>query len=159
MSTKPTIIGQAPARSAKPDMRPFDSASGKRLAKWMGTEHAHMLELFHTDNLNVHLLGTNGKYDMFDMDVARARAEELRATWLTHPPLFAVLCGQKVAKAWPLRMPEKYTWYRDATGVLCAWMPHPGGTNMHWNQPENVTRAEEFLHDVLRQAERNKTAA
>lgn len=136
------LIGQAPARSATLDMRAWDSASGRRLAKLMGTTHEHLLETFDTCNLNTTLHGTKGKWDLFDEDEAAHCARYLRRSILWQYPV-VLLCGQRVAKAFGLPAPCHERQVIESTyGTRCPIsiyaIPHPGGTNRWWNKPENT---------------------
>jgi hypothetical protein len=122
------IIGQAPARSAGPHTRPWDSASGRLLARRAGTTIAAILAICDTTNLNLHLRGTKGKWDVFDM------AEATHRTLLLIPHLHrwsaTLICGAKPARLLgvPINATEGPTWA----------IVHPGGTNVHLNDPANL---------------------
>lgn len=137
MSHKALLIGQAPARSAGPDTRPWDSASGRRLAAFMGTTHERLLAVFETDNLNKRLTGTRGKYDAFDTEEAKERAAEFLQRIRAGEWDFVLLCSQKVCKLMGVSM---YRWYVMGKHTMVLGLPHPGGTNMTFNKPENHAR-------------------
>lgn len=134
MTRRGLIVGQAPARSAGPDTRPWDSASGKRLATMMGTDLETLLETFDTTNLNEELAGTNGKWDLFDETVAEHKAAYLRRSILSEYDV-VLACGARVAKALGFPCPGGRWDVRAETWTF--GVPHPGGTNMWWNDPNH----------------------
>lgn len=139
------LIGQAPARSATPETRPWDSASGRRLATKMGISHEFLMDRFDTTNLNAALTGTKGKYDMFDMDEAIDRTELLKEALIADLPIHkydvVLCCGVRVAGLMiaPLLMHRRNLWAEWLSGL-----PHPGGTNRWYNNPENRRQADAF---------------
>jgi hypothetical protein len=111
----------------------------------MGITHEEMMDLFDTTNLNESLRGTNGKYDAFDTNEARERAAYLERhieNWE-----YVLCCGAKVCA---LMRVKPYTWtsYSDSTTVRFG-MPHPGGTNMHWNNKDNIAKAQRELKALV----------
>jgi uracil-DNA glycosylase len=138
---RPLLIGQAPSRSCG---TPWASDAGRRLARYMGTTHEDLLELFDARNLNACHTGTVGKYDRFDIAEARETAAHMRRYVLPRRRL-VVLCGMKVADCFGVAAPGH--------GLLvgrCQFVavPHPAGTNMWWNDPGN----REVGHRLLRAA-------
>jgi uracil-DNA glycosylase len=140
------LIGQAPQRDPKtlePWWRPWDSDSGRRLAKKLGITHEKMMELFDTTNLNKKLLGTSGKWDQFGMTEARERAEQLLDLLPIHYDL--ILCaGKRVAEL----MDAPFLEVRELGSGRIAGIPHPGGTNRWWNSQENRERGNAFLAEL-----------
>jgi uracil-DNA glycosylase len=127
------IVGQAPSRSATPDTRPWDSKSGRLLAKRAGTTIEEILRLCDTTNLNLELRGTRGKWDDFDAAEARERASALREVagrWRT-----ILLCGARVVRAMGGKL-DSEVWLTPTTpsfGIV-----HPGGTNRALNDPAKL---------------------
>lgn len=152
------IVGQAPARSSEPGQRALDSASGRRLASWMGTDLATMLEHAETINLNQVLVGTHGKWDEFDLAQARDTAQVLHERLIAADHAVVVLClGVRVSMV----MAAEF----GLTSVLYRWVvvdgrhhmtgiPHPSGTNMHYNERANVEMATAMVKGVWRTSER-----
>lgn len=127
---KHLIVGQAPQRNTEPHRtgpiwRPWESASGKRLAKMMGMSLEEMLDLFDTTNLNAALRGTNGKYDKFDMKEAGIRAQLLLEEIDRYE--LVLCCGKQVAS---LMGAPALNWKRIDVNTWVGGVPHPGGTNM-----------------------------
>lgn len=140
------VVGQAPARSAIPDVtRPWDSASGRRLAAMMGTTRESLLEVCDTINLNPALLPpSTAKWDPFHVGAARAVARVL-STFLhgwEHSYEAVLCCGARVAREMDAPLLEwRSTTYTERLGGL----PHPGGTNRWYNDPGNALAAKQFL--------------
>lgn len=159
------IIGQAPARSADPEQRAWDSASGRRLAKMMGTELGQVLSTFDTCNLNTQLHGTNGKWDRFDLEEARKMAEYLERSILWQYDV-VLICGQAVARCFDaktlsheVRRYEVPSGKWEVTATHLYAIPHPGGTNMWWNSPENRKLGTAYARRAWQHAEKARRAA
>lgn len=103
----------------------------------MGTDLSHLLDVFDTTNLNDVLVGTNGKYDLFDEEMA-----EYKATYLLHTtiPTYDVVlaCGLRVAGA--LSIPCPGIRWDSYSGTWQLGIPHPGGTNRWWNDANKRAR-------------------
>lgn len=152
------IVGQAPQRSAVPGQRPWDSASGKRLAAMFGVDLREMLESADTCNLNTDLHGTKGKWDVFDVTEARHMADYLGRTQLWRYDV-VLLCGQAVAKAFGMLAPTyEHRYFRSPTTLTHRLpttvyaIPHPGGTNLWWNDPEHRRVGENLANRAWKHA-------
>lgn len=144
------LIGQAPARSAGPETRPWDSKSGQLLAKKMGlTSRQELLDWFETTNLNAELRGTKGKWDLFDEEEAKQVARKIHGTIKDYA---LVLCaGKRVAEIMGVPL---LGWRVTKGGTYLTGIPHPGGTNMWWNNPINKLIGTRHCQTVKQVAER-----
>lgn len=124
------LVGQAPALS---DPRPWRSDAGRRLARYAGTTHEELLRVFEPRNLVPRHHGRAGKYDVLDPRLAREGAERLRARVIPRRRV-ALVCG--VATARHLGLPPLGATRVGACDVYTV--PHPAGTSMWWNDPENA---------------------
>lgn len=145
MTASVLLIGESPPPGAAPDFRPFDCASGTRLA-------TIMLGLRGRDELLAHVPRTN----IFDVptgppgcpkwSTADARnAGALILDKYTAPGVTVVALGRKTAEAlgMPHAVPDKSvnwvpplgtTWQR--MGTRCIYAPHPSGASSALNNAE-----------------------
>jgi hypothetical protein len=126
------LVGQAPSRTCP---RPFECDSGRRLARYVGTDLDDLLSVFKPRNLIGRYPGALGKYDRFSMEEGRASAAHMRRYVLPRYDV-ALVCGVATARC--------FGWdVLDVTAVgrcLVYTLPHPAGTSMWWNDPENRLR-------------------
>jgi hypothetical protein len=145
-----------------PDDRPFEGTSAlTRLAKYASVDpREHMYDLFDFINVIDHYPGRapDGKYDNFPVQFARDQAA-VRVwphIWSTDVESVVLLGRQtSVAMNCPFDYFEWQTIREENYGreVRLAVSPHPGGTVMWWNNPENLKRGCEFLSGLAAEAE------
>lgn len=117
---------------------------GKRLASWSGLSFEEYLEAFDRMNLLTVRQDTREKGFEFDHEAARVVA----AGMVFVRGQRVVLLGRRVARAFALT--EVY-YFPQRLGEADAYVvPHPSGVNRYFNDPANVKRMEEFMHDILR---------
>lgn len=141
---KLTIVGQAPGRSR--NKKPFDGASGRRLARLAGLgSYAELAARVRLVNLLARFPGKLGKGDAFPRGAAAAALGSLRLRGTI------LLAGRNVAAAFGLR--TRYFAWTELRGKPCAVLPHPSGISHWWNEPKNVRRASSFLRSLVRRHE------
>jgi len=123
------LVGQAPSRTTG---RPWASDAGRRLARHMGTTHDALLRAFRPRNLNAEHPGAVGKYDRFDLDEARATARHMLRYVIPRYDV-ALVCGVATARCLGMEAPGVARVGRCTVYAI----PHPAGTSMWWNDPEN----------------------
>lgn len=137
-----TIVGQAPGRHG--NRRPFDGASGRRLARLAGLgSYEQLAARCRLQNVLGRWPGKQGRGDAFPLALARsgARASRFRG----RGPV--LLAGRRVAAAFGVR--TGYFEWGELRGRPCAVIPHPSGISHWWNDPRNARRAAAFLREVL----------
>jgi hypothetical protein len=87
--------------------------------------------------------GRAAKGDAFPMWKARIAARRTKLRGRT------VLVGRSVASAFGLRRIPFLVWFRLGAATVSV-IPHPSGVCRWWNDPRNVSRAEEFLRPLAK---------
>lgn len=144
MTASILLIGESPPPGAAPDFRPFDCASGTRLA-------TIMLGLRGRDELLAHVPRTNifdaptGPPGCPKWDAPRARMNGATVFYRMPEQRTIVALGRKTAEAlgMPHAVPDKAlnwtpplgtTW--DRMGTRCIYAPHPSGASSALNNAE-----------------------
>lgn len=127
-----------------PGDRALSSDTGKRLAKLLGMNLEEMLNLCDTDNLIREYPGSAGKWDRFPKQEALRGARRIWRRLGEYDLVLAV--GQRVGSTLGVEPFEILT--IGQTTLTCV--PHTGGTNRWWNEPENRARGEEHLQWIGR---------
>lgn len=144
------IVGESPPAGSPPDFRPFDCASGTRLAAVLGLinraallEHVRTATLFHADAAP------------WDAEEAQHRAASLiNLSFMDHrreafglpvrTPRAVLAIGRRVADAFDLPtacagarvpVPAILTQWRHNLGPLITYAPHPSGASQALNDP------------------------
>jgi len=143
------LIGAAPSRNAVPEMPLTGGRSGTRLQQLAGLSLLEYCRLFARANVFGFFPGKAGaKGDRFPVRRAVIEAKAMVASGLLRRR-DVVFVGRGVARAFDFRSPDPMTWV-DMVPEDCraAWMPHPSGVNLWWNEPSNVARARQFLREL-----------
>lgn len=148
-AVKPLLIGQAPSRSGT-DPRPLAGPAAERFADLLRIESEEFLARVDTVNLLDRWPGrrAGGKGDRFPMGEARVRADAIRLAAKTR---VAVFVGADVATAfgaWELN-DTPLVWAPVPWFERAAYLPHPSGVNLWYNDATNRERARRFLRALL----------
>lgn len=154
---KPLLVGQAPARSMAKGTPAFHgSSSGKRLANLLQISEDDLWRLVDTVNLVDEYPGPNGKWDKFPMEEAKQGASHIKREKLNGTYEMVILAGLQTARAWGFNKPDLFVintssvLYRDVFWTYrVVVIPHPGGTNVWYNNPDNRETCRLFLTDLL----------
>jgi hypothetical protein len=149
------VVGMAPSRAG----HDLDGPTFGRLASYAGLDSAaEMASLFDFVNLLPEWPGEaeSAKWDARPPAGAWEvgdRASLLGADLAERPRRVVLMLGDYVADAllfwWGVTQPlERFERLRGPGNCDLYRVPHPAGTNMWWNDPENRARAEEFLTGV-----------
>ena len=145
------FVGESPPAGSPPDFRPFDCASGTRLANVLGLiDRATLIEHVPMRNLFTSPVGVPGAPRWNDGDAMQA-AQHLawhgEWTCVNHRRSIVAL-GRRVADAFDLPtacsgakvpVPAILTQWRHNLGPLITYAPHPSGSSQAFNDP--ATRA------------------
>jgi hypothetical protein len=129
----------------KPGARPFEGAPVLgRFAGYLGVEPPEVYELFDLVNLVEYYPGPakpGSRWDSFPVGEAVRNSVKIREGLLTSGYERLVTIGRAATSVfWGDRVPRAwFEWFEDPElpGVRCSCSPHPGGTSMWWNSPEN----------------------
>lgn len=145
------FVGESPPAGSPPDFRPFDCASGTRLAAVLGLiDHATLLEHVPMRNLFASPVGVPGAPRWNDgdaMQAARHLAWHGEWTCVNHRRAIVAL-SRRVADAFGLPtacagarvpVPAILTQWRHNLGPLITYAPHPSKSSQAFNDP--ATRA------------------
>lgn len=137
------LIGEAPGPNTNARLplfpEPTNSAAA-RLLRYAGIEP-------------VEWMGKLVRMNMCDgpWSESRARAGRTRAVaylldeenFVNGKPLRVLLLGQRVSRVWACHGPFGYEihQYSEKTNVHVAWIPHPSGRNLLYNDKKNQLRA------------------
>lgn len=129
------IIGEAPSPTGDPTA-PLEGKVGARLA-----EHANL-------SWGRYLVETERR-NLFDRPVdpwpAAQATMYAQSLWGELIGRRTILLGQRVAKAFSVRLPELRWMDVDRHGTQLALVPHPSTRNIWWNDPTNRAAARRFL--------------
>ena len=146
------FVGESPPAGSPPDFRPFDCASGTRLASVLGLiDRATLLEHVPMRNLFASPVGVPGapRWDAGDASQRARHLAYLRGhSDDTKYRTAIVALGRRVADAFDLPtacagarvpVPAILTQWRHNLGPLITYAPHPSGSSQALNDP--ATRA------------------
>ena len=149
MTASLLFVGESPPAGSPPDFRPFDCASGTRLAGVLGLlDRATLLQHVPMANLFASPVGVKGapEWDAADAFVeANGYAMGRRAI---------VALGRRVADAFDLPtadarsripVPPVLAQWRHACGPLITYAPHPSGQSQALNDPATRTAVRRTL--------------
>ena len=136
------FVGESPPAGSSPDFRPFDCASGTRLASALGLiDRATLLEHVPMRNLFDAPTGVQDA-PRWDADAAFIAANDIAARQDCYGDIVAL--GRRVADAFDLptadvrsRIPAPpiLTQWRHACGPIVTYVPHPSGASQALNDP------------------------
>ena len=136
------FVGESPPAGSSPDFRPFDCASGTRLASALGLiDRATLLEHVPMRNLFDAPTGVQDA-PRWDADAAFIAANDIAARQDCYGDIVAL--GRRVADAFDLptadvrsRIPAPpiLTQWRHACGPIVTYVPHPSGAPQALNDP------------------------
>ena len=138
------LIGQAPGRNGDLDA-PLEGKIGRRLSKLAGITTDEYLEATERLNLLDDWPGKKGKGDEWPVKKAEKSADELRPNLSGRRILFV---GRNVARAFGFDDVPRLEW-RKTDEFEFAWIPHPSGIVLWWNDRENRERAGRFLRECF----------
>jgi hypothetical protein len=143
------FVGESPPAGSPPDFRPFDCASGTRLASVLGLlDRATLLQHVPMANLFALPAGVKGAPGWDGEDAARA------AYGLAVETRSIVTLGRRVADAFLLPtadarsripVPPVLAQWRHACGPLITYVPHPSGQSQALNDPATRTAVRRTL--------------
>lgn len=160
MTASLLFVGESPPAGSPPDFRPFDCASGTRLASVLGLlDRATLLEHVPMANLFASPVGVRGTPQWADGD---ARQAAKRLSWHeVHGPEDSyngrqaiVALGRRVADAFDLPtadarsripVPPVLAQWHHACGPLITYAPHPSGQSQALNDPATRTAVRRTL--------------
>lgn len=94
-----------------------------------------------TTNLILEYPGPNGKWDKFDSTEAKEGVERIKQQLRHTPRELVILAGLKVAQTWlsamPATLPLHITYVNEYLDQKMLIIPHPGGTNVWYNNPQH----------------------
>lgn len=134
------FVGESPPAGSPPDFRPFDCASGTRLAAVLGlVDRATLLEHVPMRNLFASPVGVPGAPRWCHVNAVFAAH---KISW--DEPHAVVALGRRVADAFDLPtacagarvpVPAILTQWRHNLGPLITYAPHPSGASQALNDP------------------------
>ena len=137
------LVGEAPGPNTDALLPLFPyppNSAGGRLLKYADVDPADWLGKLVRMNL------CDGTWSARRAVAGRARALAFlldRANYHHDEPLRVLLLGARVARAWSCRgsfgYAEQYGW--KGVGLRVAWIPHPSGRNLLYNDRRNQLRA------------------
>ena len=136
------LIGEAPGSNTNPKLPLFPEPSGSAAARLLRYADIEASEW----------MGKLVRVNMCDEHWSdrRATAGRVRATtwlldeanWYDGKPLRVLLLGNKVARAWACYGPFGQTEFLfEPRSIHIAWIPHPSGRNLIYNERRNQLRA------------------
>lgn len=141
---KPLIIGEAPSKHGDPD-KPIEGKIGNRLAHAGGITFEDYMACFERVNLLHVRQEYSGKGSAFNKAEALEHANKLQKQFVAGRTI--LLLGKRVAEAFGLN--GDYFDVHFVNDAHVYVIPHPSGVNRWWNDPENRSRMEEFMHEVI----------
>ena len=143
-SMKVLLIGQAPGRKGDA-YRPLEGRVASKLAGLAGVSVEDWLDRTERMNLLDEFPGKAGKGDIWNTELTRKKAEEVKPYLVDRTVL---LLGRNVARAFGL---VKLSWmvWTEEFGARMAVIPHPSGIVIWWNSLENREKVGIFLKGVL----------
>ena len=143
------FVGESPPAGSPPDFRPFDCASGTRLANVLGLlDRATLLQHVPMANLFASPMGVKGApgWNLADAFVEASGIAAVRGA--------IVALGRRVADAFDLPtadarsripVPPVLAQWRHACGPLITYAPHPSGQSQALNDPTTRTAVRRTL--------------
>jgi hypothetical protein len=137
------LVGEAPGPNTDPLLPLFPdpaSSAGGRLLKFSGADPAAWLGKLVRMNM------CEGSWSTRRAVIGRARALAFlldERNWWRGRPLRVLLLGTRVSESWGCRGAFGYTdlyGWRDRP-LRVAWIPHPSGRNLIYNERRNQLRA------------------
>ena len=134
------FVGESPPAGSAPDFRPFDCASGTRLASILGlVDRAVLLAHVPLTNLFAVPTGVKGGVQDWSDSVASSQARAIAK----NNPTAAIAClGKRIAEAFDMPVafagyrtpaPALLTTWRHEHGPLVIYAPHPSGSSVALN--------------------------
>ena len=163
MTSSLLFVGESPPAGSPPDFRPFNCASGTRLAGVLGlVDRATLLQHVPMANLFASPVGVNGAPGWADGDAHQMADRLLHRHYDNNAERYdvhaIVALGRRVADAFDLPaadararipVPPVLAQWRHACGPLITYAPHPSGQSQALNDPATRTAVRRTLMPEL----------